>query len=265
LSGVQAARREDHGYCAARLSQLARQVQSAPEMILFLDLCYLEQVLIPAAPKLSAAACGEALRALGEIQAKFTVARAVLLRRFDALDGHDGDGYGTSSAWLAAMGRMSARDAKAAVRQMRALGKHRPLEEALARGEISASWSDQIIGWIAKLPAQLRADTEMIAGIEKILVEAAASGASLQDLATILARALSQWQAEHPDPDQDGAFGDRWVLIGSTFGGAATIRGDLTPECGAAVAAVLEALGKKAGPEDARTEAQRFHDALQLG
>jgi len=43
------------------------------------------------------------------------------------------------------------------------------------------------------------------------------------------------------------------------------IRGDLTPECAAAVQAVLDALGKKAGPEDTRTDGQRFHDALQLG
>jgi hypothetical protein len=42
------------------------------------------------------------------------------------------------------------------------------------------------------------------------------------------------------------------------------MRGDLTPECNTAVRAVLEALGKKAGPEDDRTEGQRFHDALQL-
>ena len=33
----------------------------------------------------------------------------------------------------------------------------------------------------------------------------------------------------------------------------------------AAVQAVLESLGKRHGPEDARSEAQRFHDALQLG
>jgi hypothetical protein len=39
------------------------------------------------------------------------------------------------------------------------------------------------------------------------------------------------------------------------------IRGNLTPECAAAVRAVL---GKKAGPEDDRTEGKRFHDALQL-
>jgi hypothetical protein len=38
----------------------------------------------------------------------------------------------------------------------------------------------------------------------------------------------------------------------------------LTPGCAAAVRAVLEALGKKAGPEDDRTEGKRFHDALQL-
>jgi len=55
------------------------------------------------------------------------------------------------------------------------------------------------------------------------------------------------------------------VQVGTTFGGAACIRGNLTPECGAAVQAVLEALGKKAGPEDHRTEGQRFHDALQQG
>ena len=45
----------------------------------------------------------------------------------------------------------------------------------------------------------------------------------------------------------------------------ACIRGNLTPECAAAVQAVLEALGKKAGAEDTRTEGQRFHDALQAG
>ncbi len=40
--------------------------------------------------------------------------------------------------------------------------------------------------------------------------------------------------------------------------------GNLTPECTAALQAVLEALGKKHGPEDDRTEAQRSHDALQF-
>ena len=61
----------------------------------------------PAAADLPAAACGQALIALGEIQAKHAAAYARLLRRFDALDGHDTDGYGTSSAWLAAMSKLT--------------------------------------------------------------------------------------------------------------------------------------------------------------
>ena len=76
--------------------------------------------------------------------------------------------------------------------------------------------------------------------------------------------AEQRWRAPQPDADEDG-FDDRYVQAATTFGGAGVIRGNLTPECAAAVQAVLEALGKKAGPEDTRTEGQRFHDALQQG
>ena len=98
---------------------------------------------------------------------------------------------------------------------------------------------------------------------DRILLDAASAGASLDDLATIAACAIETWRAQQPDPDGPDP-GDRFVQLGTTFGDAAVIRGDLTPECGAAVRAVLEALGKKAGPEDDRSEGQRFHDALQL-
>ena len=90
----------------------------------------------PAAADLPAAACGPALIALGEIQAKVTAAYATFLRRFDALDGHDADGYGTSAAWLAAMAKMMKKDAKAAVRQMRQLTRHAHPHGALARGRL---------------------------------------------------------------------------------------------------------------------------------
>jgi hypothetical protein len=213
--------------------------------------------LIPTAPELSAAACGEALSTLGEVRSKLAAAHAVLLRRFDALDGHDADGYGSSSAWLAAMTKMTRKDAKAAVRQMRTLSERPHLESALGAGDVSDSWAAEIAGWLRRLPEELRA------GTEKVLADAATAGASLEDLATITAGALAQWQADHPDEDDDG-FPDRYLQVATTFGGAGVIRGDLTPECAAAVTAVMEALAKKAGPEDDRTEKQRFHDALQL-
>jgi hypothetical protein len=208
---------------------------------------------------LDGAACGGALIALGGIQAKLTAAHAGFLRRFDAADAHNADGYGSSSAWLAAKAQLTKRDARAAVRQMRHYGQRKHLAEALATGAITGSWAAAIADWTKKLPAGMREETD------RILIEAAAAGASLDDLATIAACAIESWRQQQPDPDHpDDGFDDRYVQAGTTFGGAGLIRGNLTPECAAAVRAVLEALGKKAGPEDDRTEGKRFHDALQL-
>jgi hypothetical protein len=154
---------------------------------------------------------------------------------------------------------MSKKAAKASVRQMRQLGARPLLDSALAAGDITDSLAFTIADWTRKLPAEMRLETD------RILLDAAAAGASLDDLATIAGCAIERWRQQQPDPDSpDDGFEDRAVQLGTTFGGAAVIRGDLTPECATAVRAVLEALGKKAGPEDDRTEHQRFHDALQL-
>src|SRR5215475_1016168 len=123
-----------------------------------------------AADELDAVSCGTVLRSLGGIQAKFTAAHAGVLSRFDAASAHDGDGYGTSRSWLTAMAKMRRRDAAAAVWLMRALRRHRPLAQALAAGQITVSWAAQILDWIAKLPRQLRDDTDAVAGLVEILV-----------------------------------------------------------------------------------------------
>ena len=128
-----------------------------------------------------------------------------------------------------------------------------------AAGDITDSLAFTIADWTRKLPADMREETD------RILLDAAAAGASLDDLATIAACAIEQWRQQQPDPDHpDDGFDDGYVQVGTTFGGAGVIRGNLTPECAAAVRAVVEALGKKAGSEDDRTEGKRFHDALQM-
>jgi hypothetical protein len=213
----------------------------------------------PGAAGVEGAACGEALIALGGIQAKLAAAYAGFLRRFDAADAHGDDGYGSSSAWLAAKAQLTRKDARAVVRRMRQFGERKHLAEALAAGDITDSWAAALADWTRKLPADMRDETD------RILVEAAVSGAPLDDLATIAACAIENWRQQQPDPEQPGdGFDDRYVQAGTTFGGAGIIRGNLTPECATAVRAVLEALGKKAGPEDDRTGGKRFHDALQL-
>jgi len=212
----------------------------------------------PEAADLDPVSCGPVLRSLGEIEAKFTAAHASVLARFDAADAHDSDGYGTSVAWLMAMADMTRPDAKSEMRRMRLLRDHPEMADALAEAGISKSQALAIAEWTKELPAELRAETI------RILVEAAAAGAALDDLRMIARVAEHKWRASQPDGDKDG-FDDRYVQVGTTFQGAGVIRGDLTPECAAAVQAVLDALGKKAGAEDTRTEGQRFHDALQLG
>src|SRR3984957_18550184 len=135
--------------------------------------------LISAAVGLNGSACGELLIALGEVQAKLTAAHATLLRRFDAADAHDADGYGSSSSWLGAKGGMSKKGARAAVRQMRQLGDRPLLGAALAAGDVTDSLAFTIADWTRKLPAQMRDETD------RILLEAAAAGASPDDPAMI--------------------------------------------------------------------------------
>jgi hypothetical protein len=213
-----------------------------------------------AAAEVEPAAVGDILSALVDLEGRLAAAQASFLRRFDAADGHDADGYGSSSAWLAAKAGLSRRDARAAVRRMREFGDRPLLRDAVAAGAgaggISLSWAAEIARWTKRLPAELRGATD------QILLDAAAAGASLEDLAAVAAAAIEQWRAQRPDTDEDFDFGDRHVQLGTTLGGAGVIRGDLTPECAAAVSAVLDALGKPQGADDGRTQGQRFHDAL---
>ena len=212
----------------------------------------------PPASDMDPAAMGEVLTALGGLHGKLAAAHATFLRRFDAADAHDADGYGSSSAWLAAKGRMTRPDARAAVRQMRQFTQRPGLHDAVARGDLSRSWATAIADWTRKLPFAMRDATDMI------LLQAAAAGATLEDLATIAGLAIEKWRSLRPDPDDDeDRFRDRYLKLGTTFGGAGAIRGDLTPECASALTAVLESLAKKRGPEDNRTQEQRFHDGLQ--
>jgi len=143
---------------------------------------------------------------------------------------------------------------------MRQISSHPPVAGALAAGQVSESWAGEIAAWTSRLPAEMRE------GTEQILLQAAAVGAGFDDLKLLANAAWEQWRSQHPDPDdEDDGFDDRRLSLDTTLDGAGRITGNLTPECAAAVQAVLEALGKRRGKEDTRTAAQRFHDALQEG
>jgi hypothetical protein len=197
----------------------------------------------------------EALRALERAEGRHTAARARVLGAFAVHGGCEDDGHGTARTWLKWQTRVTTGAAASAIAWARRLSAHPAVGQALAAGELSRSWAREICRWTDRLPEAQRGDAD------EILAGAARGGADLADLAGL---AREMYERSYRDGNRpERGFGDRWFQLGITFGGAGRAEGDLTPGCAAALAAVLEALGKKAGPEDTRTRWQRRHDALE--
>src|SRR5689334_21486281 len=200
----------------------------------------------------------QALRALERAEAKHTAVRAQILAAFTAQDGYEDDGQSSARMWLRWQTRVTKAAAAGAMGWMRRLAVHPVIAQALAEGQMSASWARAVCSWSDRLPADVRGDAD------QILAAAAAGGAELADLAGLAQQMYERSRMGRPDTDgDDDGFADRRLVLDLTFGGAGRLSGDLTPGCSAAVSAVLEALGKPGGPEDARTVAQRRHDALE--
>lgn len=127
----------------------------------------------------------------------------------------------------------------------------------MTAGEMSESMARTICQWTEKFPEDCRL------AADAILVTAARVGMDLRDLAALAAELYERSRPDTPDEDPDDGFEDRSLRLETTFGGAGVLTGDLTPQCAAVVTAVLDALSAPASAEDTRTQAQRYHDALQ--
>jgi hypothetical protein len=209
------------------------------------------------AASLPTAVQAEVLRALERAGAKHTAARGRVLAAFAAQAGYEDDGHGSPRTWLKWQARVTSGAAAGAVGWARRLAAHPVIGDAMAAGELSESWAREVCGWTDRLPGAQQGDAD------QILAAAARGGADLAGLAGL---AREMYERCHSNGSGDGAddgFADRSLWLGLTFGGAGRLTGDLTPGCAAALSAVLEALGKRAGPEDLRTAMQRRHDALE--
>jgi Domain of unknown function (DUF222)/HNH endonuclease len=146
--------------------------------------------------------------------------------------------------WLRWHTRVTKGAAAGAVGWVRRLTAHPVVADALAAGDLSESWSRQVCAWTDRLPEGQRGDAD------EILAAAARSGVDLPGLAGL---AQEMYERTHRDGEGDGGFGDRALWLDTTLGGVGRLTGDLTGGCSAALTAVLEALGKRTGPEDLRT------------
>src|SRR6202167_4149517 len=197
----------------------------------------------------------DCLRGLERSASMHIAARSRGLSAFSAQGGYEDDGQGWARTWLTWQPRIAGAAAYGALPWMHRLAGHRAVGDALGAGEISESWARQICDWTDKLPEDVRGDADVF------LLGAAAGGAELRDLGK-LAEEIRR-QCARPDTDGDDGFAGRALRLDTTFEGAGKLDGNLTPQCAAALQAVLDALGKRRGPEDDRTKGQRLHDALE--
>jgi len=210
---------------------------------------------------LGTAAHGEMLACLQRAQTKLTAVNAAVLSAFTAQSGYEPDGHRSARAWLVNRNGMSKGAAGAAVGWGKRLRRHGRIAAVMAAGDITESWAREIAGWTDKLPAEKRDEADAI------LLDAAAQGLPLEDIAVLARKIDEAWKAQHPNPDdgngddgdEDG-FGDRYLRLGTTLGGAGKLDGDLAAGCAAALQAVFDSLGKHLGPEDHRSIEQRQHD-----
>jgi len=197
----------------------------------------------------------DCLRALGRAESQTVAARSALLATFDRSRGFEDDAAGGTRSWLRWQTQVTSAAAAGAMAWMRRLAAHPVVARALAAGRVSPSWARHLCDWTDRLPEDSRADAD------EILLAAAGSGAALSDLAGLAEEMYRRCARPDFDDDDDG-FKSRSVRLTSYFRGEGQLEGNLTPDCTAAVRAVLDALGAKAGREDLRTQEERDHDAL---
>ena len=207
--------------------------------------------------QLSIATQAECLRELEQADAVATAARASFLTMFTAGQGYADDGDYNAVAWLMHRTGITRGAAVGHTAWAKRTGTHPKVLAALATRQVSESVGRLICLWTNRLPEKFRDESD------ELLIAAAAAGLLLEDLAALSAEMYERARGDLPDEDPDRDFADRSLKLATTFGGAGVVHGDLTPECAAAVAAVLDALSAPAGAEDDRTRDQRYHDALE--
>src|ERR1700678_2362463 len=206
-------------------------------------------------PRLTEAEMAGALRALERADAVEAVVRGQLVKMVDLSGGPSGDAHQTVGAWPMWQTAVTKEQAKAHRAWARWVDEHPLIIKTMLTGRHrSPSLAARCCGWPKKIPAGFRAEAD------GILAAAFQAGADEPELARIAAELIAALAP--PDEDDDGTFRDRSLRLEDTLDGAGTLRGEMSPECAAALHAVLDVLSRPCGKEDSRTRDERLHDAM---
>src|ERR1700677_1094816 len=206
-------------------------------------------------PGLADAEIADALRILERADAVEAVVRGKLVKMFGLSGGPSADAHQSTGAWLKWETGITSAQAKTYSSWARRVDEHPVIIEAMLAGRhMSPSLAARCCGWTRKIPVEFRAEAD------GVLAAAFQAGADEPELARIAAELIAALAP--PDEDDDGTFTDRSLRLEDTLDGAGTLRGEMSPECTAALHAVLDVLSRPCGKEDTRTRDERLHDAM---
>lgn len=189
----------------------------------------------------------------GQIQRALTV--------FDQQGFCEADGAGSTAGWLRGRCRLAATEASARVKTARFLRGLPVTRAALEAGDISLAHARSI--------AMLAADTDVDAtrGVEAALVEVARIvdpvrlANELRLIRDAFDRDRSNNDGSNSDDKATSEFDRRRFSVAASFDGMFSLGGWLPAEGGSMLKTALDALAKPL-PDDLRTRAQRYADAL---
>src|ERR1700754_941641 len=187
-------------------------------------------------PSLPVATQADCLRTWSRVQAKGAAVEAGLVGAFSACAGPGADGQKSMGAWLARFTRSTLSAARGQVAAAMRVRRHPHVETALADGAISVSVG-RLVGNMVGAFAPEDQDA-----VERILVEAAVGGASVEDIVVIARAALRRLRPGGMERDEERRHSDRGLTLSKTLDGVGRINGDLTAEAIALAETVIDAL-----------------------
>ncbi|AYY13735.1 HNH endonuclease [Actinobacteria bacterium YIM 96077] len=205
--------------------------------------------------ELSDAEVTDQLVALRKLADAAEAAYLTRLRTFDTRGISETTSALSTRAWVRHQLHVAPGETSRSLKIARRLTDLPVVENALIEGTIRVPHAGAITDATALL------GSEVIAGCQDALVEAARADepsrlrAALRGLGAAVDDTRAVKRAEKRDEG-------RWLDLASTFDGAYAIDGVLGSEHGAVVGTAIDALSRPAGPDDARTPAQRRADAL---
>jgi hypothetical protein len=200
-------------------------------------------------------ATGMRVRALLTLRRRLDAHLLAEIDSFDAQGFSEAYGFPTTQSWLRAYGNLDQGIAGSMVASARVARRLPSLGEVLATGTIG-------VEHIAAVARSTRHVPEEVVAEHETALRNLAPHARPSDLARAGQKITEVYQHDAVEADRDYIGDARRLSLAQTIDGIWSLDGQLTPEDGAKLAAALEPLMRKRGPEDERTPTQRRVDAL---